>query len=401
MSRDSKPALSSNIEGMTGSATLAILERVQTARATGRSVIDLGIGEPSFATPAFIGDAAARAIADGKTRYTAVEGIAPLRDVIAVAAHELSGRNGAIDRSHVVVTCGSKQALFQSCFVLFGLGDEVLIPSPSWPSYMEMVRLSRATPVAVAGNPARDWKVDVDALQARASSRTRGLIIGSPANPTGAVYDIDELRAIAALAAERGWWIISDEIYGPLSYDGAAPSILAASEPDAAVVAIGGVAKAFAMTGWRIGWAVAPQSVARAITAVQSHLTSNAATVSQYAALAALERKEEGAAARRAMLSALRARRAIAADVLSGVYPALSIPAGAFYYFLRVADDVPGASDRFATALLDEWAVAVVPGSAFGTEGWVRASFAGEDDDVRTGFQRLANFLAHGASGAS
>ena len=146
MSRDSNAALSSNINGMTGSATLAILERVQTARATGRSVIDLGIGEPSFATPAFIGDAAARAIADGKTRYTAVEGIAPLRDAIAVAAQELSGGNGAIDRSHVVVTCGSKQALFQSCFVLFGPGDEVLIPSPSWPSYMEMVRLSRATP---------------------------------------------------------------------------------------------------------------------------------------------------------------------------------------------------------------------------------------------------------------
>ena len=131
MSRDSNTALSSNINGMTGSATLAILERVQMARATGRSVIDLGIGEPSFATPAFIGDAAARAIADGKTRYTAVEGIAPLRDAIAVAAHGLSGGNGAIDRSHVVVTCGSKQALFQSCFVLFGPGDEVLIPSPS------------------------------------------------------------------------------------------------------------------------------------------------------------------------------------------------------------------------------------------------------------------------------
>ncbi|MEP6729277.1 MAG: pyridoxal phosphate-dependent aminotransferase [bacterium] len=386
-------ALSANIDGIARSATLAILERVQSARASGRHVIDLGIGEPSFATPRFISEAAERAIAEGRTRYTAVEGIVALREAIAAEAQELSAGRRLVDKSEVVVTSGSKQALFESCFVLFGPGDDVLIPSPAWPSYAEMVRLARATPVAVAGDHTRGWKVDVHSLRASATPRTRGLILGSPMNPSGAVYDIDELRAIAALAAERGWWIISDEIYRPLSYDGDAPSILAACAPDAEVVSVGGVAKAYAMTGWRIGWVIAPRMIASAMIGLQSHITSNATTISQYAALAAISSKAEAEVAQREMLAALRVRRDLAVSALARVYPDYVKPAGAFYCFLPIGDRTAGASADFVLSLLHECDVAVVPGSAFGTEGWVRASFAGSDDDVRSGFGSLADFL--------
>ena len=385
--------LSPNVAGLGGSPTLAIADRVRVARAAGRHVIDLGIGEPSFRTPAFVADAAHRAIESGQTRYTAVEGIAPLREAIAADAAGVAGRH--ITSAQIVVACGSKQTLFESCFVLFGPSDEVLIPTPAWPSYAEMVRLARATAVDVRGDPSRAWKVDVGMLAAKASPKTRGLILSSPVNPTGAVYDADELRAIAALASERGWWIIADEIYRPLSYDAPAASILEVCDHDASVVVVGGVAKAFSMTGWRIGWAIAPAAVARAMIAVQSHLTSNATTVAQHAALEALTNRDAARDAQRAMVSALRDRRDVAHGLLCAANVPIAPPAGAFYYFLPVGDYAPGASARLAAALLDEQDVAVVPGEAFGVEGWIRASFAGEDEEVRTGFSRLAAFLRH------
>src|SRR5918999_3292279 len=281
-------APSANVAALRESATIAVSARAKELRATGRHVIDLGAGEPDAPTPEFVCAAATAALAAGATRYTAVEGIAPLREAIAGDANARYRGPDRITAAEVVVGAGTKQALFNACFTLFGPDDEVLIPTPGWTSYYEMVSLARATPVPVVGARERDLKVNVDQLRAAASPRTRGVIVNSPCNPTGAVYSSPELRAILELAANRGWWVLSDEIYQRLAYDSPAPLVLDVAVSRERVLIFNGVAKAHAMTGWRIGWAIRPVAVARARTAPQSHTPSNAATVSQHAALAAV-----------------------------------------------------------------------------------------------------------------
>jgi aspartate aminotransferase len=217
---------SANVALLKESATMAVASRARALKAAGRTVIDLGAGEPDFDTPEFIRRAAQRAIDAGATHYTATEGILPLREAIAAQASAECRGNSPIDPKDVVVSNGSKQSLFNACFVLFGPGDEVLIPTPSWTSYYEMVALARATVVPVLGDPANGLKVSAEMLAAAATPRTKGVLLNSPCNPTGAVYDREELRAILALAEERGWWVISDEIYRRISYDGIAVSAL-------------------------------------------------------------------------------------------------------------------------------------------------------------------------------
>jgi aspartate aminotransferase len=387
-------APSPNVADLKESATIAVSARARALRASGRPVIDLGAGEPDFPTPAFICEAAKRALDAGATRYTQVEGILPLREAIADWARARRGpAASSVMASEVVVSTGSKQALFNACFVLFGSGDDVLVPTPAWTSYYEMLALAKATAVPVAGSRAHDLKVTANDLRAHATPRTRGVMLNSPCNPTGAIYGHAELAEILALAEERGWWVITDEIYREIAYDGEAPSALDVASSRERLVLVDGVAKAYAMTGWRIGWAVAPSAVARAMTAFQSHTTSNAATVSQHAALAALTAREAADSAIREMVQEFRRRRDAAMNVLRMAGSDVISPAGAFYLFIRVGDvtpDDPEPGTSFARRLLEERNVAIVPGAAFRAPEWVRLSYAAPESDVLAGVHAVA-----------
>jgi Aspartate/tyrosine/aromatic aminotransferase len=385
---------SANIAQLKESATIAVSSRAKALRAAGRDIIDLGAGQPDFDTPEFIRRAAQRAIDEGATRYTATEGIPPLREAIAAHANALYRGEGSIVPGEVVVSTGSKQSLFNACFVLFGPGDEVLIPTPSWTSYYEMVALARAEPVAVYGDPTNGFKVSAESLAAAATPRTRGVMLNSPCNPTGAVYDRGELEAILSLAEERGWWLISDEIYRQISYGPtAALSLLELAGSRERLVITDGVAKAYAMTGWRIGWTIAPREVSRAMTALQSHTTSNAASVSQHAALAALSDRVAAERAVAAMVTEFHARRdAVVAELAAEPRLSFLQPDGAFYVYLNVgavgAGEGAGAGSAFAQHLLEQHDVAVVPGAAFYTPDWVRMSYAAPMESVLTGVRR-------------
>jgi aspartate aminotransferase len=383
-------APSGNIAQLRESATIAVSARAKALRAAGRPVIDLGAGEPDFDTPEFIRRAAQRAIDAGATRYTATEGILPLRDAIARRARDMGASVGP---EHVVVSTGSKQCLFNACFCLFGEGDEVLIPTPSWTSYYEMVALARATAVPVYGDPSIGFKVTSRMLGAASTRRTRALMLNSPCNPTGAVYSRDEIADLIEYAQDRGWWVISDEIYRVITFGGGpAASALDVAPALDRLVLVDGVAKAYAMTGWRIGWAIAPRELASAMTALQSHTTSNAAAPSQHAAVAALTHREAADASVTAMVAEFGRRRDAVLAVLRAE-PGLQIvePEGAFYLFARVGEDDPARDDgaAFAQRLLEEHEVAIVPGSAFLTPGWVRMSYAAPIDDVVEGTRRL------------
>jgi len=397
MSRPFTP--SANIARLKESATLAVAARARALRAQGVSVIDLGAGEPDFDTPAFIRLAAAAAVEAGATRYTATEGIPALREAIAADANRLLPAGAEpFTAAQVVVSNGSKQSLFNACLACFGPGDEVLVPTPSWTSYYEMLELARATAVPVFGAAAHGLKVTAEQLAAAATPRTRGLMLNSPCNPTGAVYSRDELDAILALADRHGWWVISDEIYLRIAYDAPATSVLQCNPARDRLILINGVAKAYAMTGWRIGWSIAPLALTRAMIAVQSHTTSNPAAVSQHAALAALTRVDEADAAIDAMVQAFHRRRDAVLEVLGDARSLAVYPAGAFYLYLDVSSfggDDPGA--RFAAALLDAQQVAVVPGSAFLTPAWIRASYATTEALAVDGVQRIVRLLAAGA----
>ena len=384
---------SPNIAQLKESATIAVSARAKALRAAGRRIIDLGAGEPDFDTPEFIRRAAQQAIDAGATHYTATEGILPLREAIGSLANADYRGDDRVTPGDIVVSTGSKQSLFNACFVLFGAGDEVLIPTPSWTSYYEMVALSRAEPVPVYGDPASGLKVTAESLAAAATPATKGVMLNSPCNPTGAVYDRAELEAILALADERGWWVISDEIYRRIAYGGVATSIFEVAGSRDRTILVDGVAKAYAMTGWRIGWAIAPRAVAHAMGALQSHTTSNAATVSQHAALAALTNREAAEASIAHMVGEFERRRDAALAMLAGE-PGIGVipPDGAFYLFLDVSatrgDSRAGAGGAFAQHLLERHDVAVVPGAAFYTPDWVRLSYAAPLDQVVTGVQR-------------
>jgi aspartate aminotransferase len=386
------PSVSSNVAQLKESATIAVSQRARALKAQGRQIIDLGAGEPDFDTPAFIRRAAQKALDEGATKYTAVEGILPLRQAIADAANA-ENQCEPVAPADVVVSTGSKQALFNACFALFGEGDEVLVPTPAWTSYYEMVDLARATPVEVHGDAARGFKVTADDLERHSTDDTRGVMLNSPCNPTGSVYTPDELSDLVQLAAERHWWVISDEIYRRIAYDGPASGLLSVARSRNRLVVVDGVAKSMAMTGWRIGWAIANTAVARTLTALQSHTTSNATTVAQHGALEALRNTREADAAVNTMVAEYRRRRDAALEVLRGTGgPALVEPDGAFYLFVDVRDTNPGIDDAgsaFATRLLEEHGVAVVPGAAFRTPGWIRLSYAASQDAVVEGVRRI------------
>jgi aspartate aminotransferase len=385
-------APSANIVQLRESATIAVSQRAKALKALGRPVIDLGAGEPDFDTPEFIRRAAQRAIDAGATRYTAVEGILPLREAIAAEANLRWKGGDRVTAAEVVVSGGSKQALFNACFVLFGPGDEVLVPTPSWTSYYEMVALSRATAVPVVGDAGDGFKVTPAMLRAHATTRTRGVMLNSPSNPTGAVYSSGELHALLECCAERGWWVVCDEIYIRIAYGTPASSSLDVATSRDNLVVVNGVAKAYAMTGWRVGWTISPAPVAKAMTAFQSHTTSNAAAVSQHAALAALTMRDEADAAITAMVAQFADRRDTALAILRNE-PAIEVipPDGAFYLYIKAPPAGADAGAAFARRLLEEADVAVVPGSAFLTPDWVRVSYATDQRQVEEAMRRIVS----------
>ena len=392
---------SANIARMKESATLAVAAKARALKAAGKAVIDLGAGEPDFDTPLFIREAAVKALAEGATRYTATEGILPLREAVAADANRYVQGLAPVQANEVVVSNGSKQSLYNACVCCFGPGDEVLIPTPSWTSYYEMVELARATAVPVFGDATNSLKVTADQLAAAATPRTKGLMLNSPSNPTGAVYSRDELSAILVLAAERGWWVIADEIYMRIAYDGPAASVLSLAPTRENLIVINGVAKAYAMTGWRIGWSIAPVALTKSMTAFQSHTPSNPAAVSQYAALAALARVDEADAAVDHMVQEFHRRRDAVMRALTA-YPSVRYvhPAGAFYLYVNVAG-FEGAADAgatFAERVLERENVAIVPGGAFLTPDWIRMSYATTESIAVEGVTRIARCLVGDAA---
>ncbi len=388
---------SANIARMKESATLAVAAKARALKAAGKAIIDLGAGEPDFDTPMFVQEAAIKAMRDGHTHYTATEGVLPLREAIAADANrQLAAGLNAVAANEIVVSNGSKQSLFNACVCCFGPDDEVLVPTPAWTSYYEMIELARATAVPVYGDASRSLKVTAEQLQAAATAKTRGVMICSPSNPTGAVYTPEEMRAILELAAARGWWVIADEIYMRIAYDAAPYSVLSIAPTRENLIVINGVAKAYAMTGWRIGWSIAPVAVTKAMTAFQSHATSNPASVSQYAALAAMARVEEADAAVNAMVQEFHRRRDAVLRALTP-YPTVRYvhPAGAFYLYVNVAG-FEGAADpgaAFAERVLERENVAVVPGGAFLTPDWIRMSYATTESIAVEGVTRIARCL--------
>ena len=386
-------SLSPNLQHLETSATIAVSAEAKRRKAAGEDVIDLGAGEPDFMTPAIPADAGIKAIKEGKHHYPANEGILELR---AAAAKHLSLLSGGrpVNADHVVVSNGSKQSLFNACFTLFGPGDVVAIPAPAWVSYPQIVHLTRARPVLVAGAPEWSLKIGVRDLE-RMLPAPKGLILCSPSNPTGAVYTHAELKAIAEWAHERKVWIIADEIYRRIHYGtGPAPSMLDLhDELLEQVVLIYGVSKAYAMTGWRIGFALAPAPVAKAMAALQSHTTSGANHPAQYAAAAAMsdDRLEQDVTR---MVAEFRRRRDLVVSrfrkELSGVE--FVDPLGAFYFFFRVDSFGRVTGTEFCTRLVGETGVALVPGAAFGDDRWVRLSYAAATTDISRALDRIIGF---------
>ncbi|HUL03965.1 MAG TPA: pyridoxal phosphate-dependent aminotransferase [Gemmatimonadales bacterium] len=385
--------LSPNLQHLETSATIAISQEAKRRRAAGEDVIDLGAGEPDFPTPPVPSDAGIRAIRDGRTHYPANEGILELRVAAAKHLSVLSGGR-PVNADNIVVSNGSKQSLFNVCFTLFGPGDIVAIPAPAWVSYPQIVYLSRARPALVAGDAEWSLKVGVRDLE-RVVPGARGLILCSPCNPTGGVYTAAEIRAIAQWALERKVWVIADEIYRRIHYGpGPAPSFL--DLPDEMlerVVVIYGVSKAYAMTGWRIGLALAPAKIAKAMAALQSHTTTGANHPAQYAAAAALgdERVEQDVLR---MVAEFRKRRDLVVSTFRRELPGVEFvdPLGAFYFFFRVDSFGGITGTEFCTRLITSTGVAMVPGSAFGDDRYVRMSYAASTEHIGKALERIVNF---------
>lgn len=392
--------LASRLAVVVPSATLAINARAQSLRAQGVDVISFGAGEPDFDTPTNICAAGAAAIEAGRTRYTPVAGVAELRAAIAEQSTTLRGV--ATRPEEVVVTVGAKGALFNLALSLFEPGDEVVIPAPYWVSYPEQVRLVGATPVFVETTLDAGWRLSPEALAAALTPRTKAVILCTPSNPTGAAYTPAELEALAAVLRPHDCWIVLDEIYAALVYDGFVQRSLLSVAPDLAprVVLIDGVSKTFAMTGWRVGWSIAPVALSKAMEMVQSQGATSTATMAQWAALEALRSPPFQLEEMRAIFALRRDRLVAGLRALPGVRCAM--PEGAFYAFAEVTGWIgrTTAAGRtlhtdldVAAWLLDEAHVAVVPGSAFGAPGYMRLSYAVSVENIDRALARITKAL--------
>lgn len=394
---------SARISRVAPSATMKVDGKAKALVAEGRPVISFGAGEPDFPTPEHIVEAAVAAARDPKNhRYTPAAGLPALRQAVV----EKTARDSAlqIEPSQVIVTNGGKQAVYQAFATLIDEGDEVLLPAPYWTSYPESIGLAGGRPIEVFAGADQGYKVTVDQLEAACTERTTGFVFVSPSNPTGSVYTDAEIAAIGEWLLAKGLWVMTDEIYQTLTYDGVRARSIVDVVPDLAeqTVLVNGVAKQYAMTGWRVGWLIGPPAIASAAATLQSHLCSNVANVSQQAALAALTGPQQPAAD---MLAAFARRRTLILDLLRGI-PGVEVPTpdGAFYVYA----DVTGLLGRtwggvqvdssldLADLLLDKAEIAAVPGEAFGPSGYLRFSYALSDEAITDGIGRFADFVARG-----
>jgi aspartate/methionine/tyrosine aminotransferase len=398
-------SISENVRSLQPSATLAVSALCQQLRAAGHNVLDLSVGEPDFRTPEFASQAGAAAIAQGFTQYTPVAGTGDLRAAIAAYLGRTTG--ASVNPAGVVVSAGAKQALFNACFTLFGPGDDVIVPAPYWTSYPEIVALARARTVVAAGRPDNALKVDVDILERTITPATKGIIINSPSNPTGAIYERHELEAILHWCAGHGLWVISDEIYGRLTYTAARAASVLDFDPSLLqrVILVDGVSKTFAMTGWRVGFSYSAPDLAAHFASLQGHITSGASSPAQAAALAAYRDEPRVQEAVLAMVRVFRRRRQRAATALLEALPLASfaMPDGAFYIFARVDayyDDTRADSVSFCRDLLARAGVALVPGAAFGDDRYVRLSFAAPEAEILEAIRRVGTLLGSGTTSA-
>lgn len=392
--------LSDRLSAIAPSATLAVTARAAQLRAAGEPVIGFGAGEPDFPTPDYIVRAAQEACADpANHKYTAGAGLAQLREAIAEKTLRDSGYE--VDPDSIVVTNGGKQAVFQAFHALLNPGDEAILPTPYWTSYSEIINLTGARTVKVFAGADQDYKVSVDQLEAARTPATKVLLFCSPSNPTGAVYTREEVREIGQWCLEHGVWVITDEIYEHLLYDGAEPAHIVAEVPELAdqAIVLNGVAKTYAMTGWRVGWMIGPKPVITLAKNFQSHLCSNVCNVAQQAALAAVSGPLDAVMEMREAFDRRRQRMVEILTPIEGLE--VPRPQGAFYVYAdcrallgrEIAGQVCQTSQQLASVLLDEAKVAVVPGEAFGPTGYIRLSYALGDDDLVTGCERIADVL--------
>jgi aspartate aminotransferase len=393
--------ISARIAAISESATLAVDAKAKALKAAGRPVIGFGAGEPDFPTPDYIVEAAQRACAQPKfQKYTPAAGLPELREAIAAKTARDSGL--VLSASQVLVTNGGKHAVYEALATLLDPGDEVLLPTPYWTTYPESIALAGGVPVLVTTDETSGYLVTVEQLEAQLTDRTKLLLFVSPSNPTGAVYPPEQVAEIGRWAAERGIWVVTDEIYEHLVYGDARFVSMPVVAPEIAdrCVVLNGVAKTYAMTGWRVGWMAGPADVIKAAINLQSHATSNVCNVAQAAALTAVS-GDLSAVAR--MRSAFDRRRQVMTAMLNEVPGVVCpLPEGAFYCYpsvkgvlsKEIAGQRPTTSGQLAELLLDEADVAVVPGEAFGTDGYFRLSCALGDADLEEGVSRLAKLLA-------
>jgi len=404
------PRVSARIAAISESATLAVDAKAKALKAAGRDVIGFGAGEPDFATPDVIVEAAITACRDPRMHhYTPAGGLPELKE--AIAAKTARDSSYAVSPGQVLVTNGGKQAVFQAFATLLDPGDEVLLPAPYWTTYPECIRLAGGLPVEVATDETSGYLATVDQLEAARTPRTKVLLFCSPSNPTGAVYPTEQVEAIGRWAVEHGIWVVTDEIYEHLVYGAAAewgataPSLpVVVPEIADRCVVVNGVAKTYAMTGWRVGWMIGPDDVIKAATNLQSHATSNVSNVAQAAAVTALRGDLSAVAEMRTAFD--RRRRTMVQMLQEAAGVECPEPLGAFYCFPSVKGVLgrslrgrtPQTSAELAELVLDEAEVAVVPGEAFGAPGYFRLSYALGDDDLVEGITRLQKLLDDASS---
>ena len=401
MSASEKPRVSKRIAAIAESATLAVDSKAKALKAAGRPVIGFGAGEPDFPTPDYIVNAAIDAAkVPANHRYTPTPGLPELREAIVKKTKRDS--NYEITADQVLVTNGGKQAVYQSFASILDPGDEVLLPSPYWTTYPECIKLAGGVSVEVFADESQNYLVSVEQLEKALTPKTKVLLFCSPSNPTGSVYSANQVKAIGQWAYNKGLWVITDEIYEHLLYDGAAAPSICVAVPELAdrTIIINGVAKTYAMTGWRVGWMIGPKDVIKAATNLQSHLSSNVSNVSQRAAIAALS---GDLAAVHKMGEAFDRRRKLIVKLLNEI-PGVSCPTptGAFYVYPSVKGVLgkeirgkrPKTSAELATLILEEVEVAAVPGEAFGPSGYLRFSYALGDEDIVEGIGRVNKLLS-------
>ena len=392
--------ISRRIGSIAESATLAVDGKAKALKAAGRPVIGFGAGEPDFPTPDYIVEAAVAAARNPKYhRYSPAAGLPELRAAIAEKTMRDSGYS--LDASQVMVTNGGKQAVYNAFATLLDPGDEVIVPAPYWTTYPEAIRLAGGVPVEVFAGPEQGYKVTIDQLEAALTEKTKVLLFVSPSNPTGAVYSPEQVAKIGRWAASKDLWVITDEIYEHLTYDDAVFTSIATAAPELGdkVIILNGVAKTYAMTGWRVGWMAGPLDVIKAATNLQSHATSNVSNVSQIAALAAVSGPLDAVAQMRTAFDRRRKAMVSALNAIDGVN--CPVPEGAFYAYSdvrgllgrEIRGVVPNTSAELAALILEQVEVAVVPGEAFGPSGYIRMSYALGDEDLAEGVGRLATLL--------